>query len=457
MAINESKATEILKTRGQLEANSLCQVPGGFGALVKTTTGLKFITVCAADSIFSTAGAGGNIEKAEENNIVELPLNANNAALVRRYVKGAGPTACGAGGLSVGLNDRLGIGMAPLLKLFAGRHMKPVLVETTPAECAALHANLLVPIDTATWSVIGAGFKTGYGACAAKISDEQDFLKTLLYMYSSIGFDCAYWLKGEVANLPEAELDKKYLELPDEFRKALEASYLNAEFKVGNFKLSFTKPELEKIVLEYGEAIMHIQTVYNTYFLDTPWPLDFELNLSKAGIALTPAAHYLIANEMQRNGIKQSAICLDALIDKNALENDFAMHVAIANTFGYRLSIASADLGLQDLGALSKKAGGKIHFNLNNLLWLAALQTIQANDAELMAKVAEKAGLAVPKAEELELGTKTSIAYAEAYAKIMATDKDGKALPLKESVCAHEDAYMATATAILDRFLKTII
>jgi hypothetical protein len=39
----------------------------------------------------------------------------------------------------------------------------------------------------------------------------------------------------------------------------------------------------------------------------------------------------------------------------------------------------------------------------------------------------------------------------------MATDKDGKALPLKESVCAHEDAYMATATAILDRFLKTII
>jgi hypothetical protein len=117
MAINESKATEIFKTRGQMEANSLCQVPGGFGALVKTTTGLKFITVCAADSIFSTAGAGGNIEKAEENNIVELPLNANNAALVRRYVKGAGPTACGAGGLSVGLNDRLGIGMAPLAQI----------------------------------------------------------------------------------------------------------------------------------------------------------------------------------------------------------------------------------------------------------------------------------------------------------------------------------------------------
>jgi hypothetical protein len=74
-----------------------------------------------------------------------------------------------------------------------------------------------------------------------------------------------------------------------------------------------------------------------------------------------------------------------------------------------------------------------------------------------MAKVAAKAGLAVPKAEELELGTKTSIAYAEAYAKIMATDKDGKALPLKESVSAHEDAYMAQASTILDKFLKTII
>ena len=57
-----------------------------------------------------------------------MALNANNAALVRRYVKWTAPTACGTKGASIGFSDWLGEADAVVAELFGKRQLKPVLV-----------------------------------------------------------------------------------------------------------------------------------------------------------------------------------------------------------------------------------------------------------------------------------------------------------------------------------------
>lgn len=105
--------------------------------------------------------------------------------------------------------------------------------------------------------------------------------------------------------------------------------------------------------MEYGEAIMHAQFIYN-FILKILLEIDFELLISKEGKLLSPQEHYLIANELQRNGIKFAALGLNTLDEAQLLQEMLQTHAAIADTFGYRLSFLHADLTLKDLGAVAK-------------------------------------------------------------------------------------------------------
>ena len=79
---------------------------------------------------------------------------------------------------------------------------------------------------------------------------------------------------------------------------------------------------------------MHAQFIYNSYLKNTPWEIDFELLISKEGKLLSPQEHYLIANELQRNGIKFAALGLNTLDEAQLLQEMLQTHAAIADTFG---------------------------------------------------------------------------------------------------------------------------
>ncbi|MCH4158049.1 MAG: hypothetical protein LKF34_05585 [Acidaminococcaceae bacterium] len=455
--IDREETIKVLTTKGKVVQASVSAVEGGFGGLAEINGEWRFLALTAKGGVFSKNGKDAVVEDREGEELVELPLNSNNAALVRRYMKMATPTACGVKGLSVGFTDYLGLVTPVLPQLFAQRHLKPVLVETSTAVSKATGTTLLTSIDAATWSAVKAGLKNGYGATINGIYDEMEFLTALLYMYSCLGFDGAHWAAPEIAKLPVAEVEKKYQALPEEFRKALEASYLNAEFKVGNTLIKFAgKEELERIVLVYAGTIMHTQTAYDTYFRNTPWPLDLEVDLSRAGLPLTPAAHYLIINELERNGVKPTSICIDAKLDPAAVTTDLSKHAAIAATFGYRLSINNADLYVPELSKVAKVTGGKVHFKLNNVLWLAVLATLAAKAPDVLAQAAAQAGLPVPTAANLEPGAKLAQQYAAAYAAILGAEKDHKAVAIPEAVRKNLDVYEQKVTALVGHYLNQL-
>lgn len=456
MALKQNVAVAAFKAAaGELIEASLCEVQGAWLALVQTAEGKRL--AYAAQEETALGKLWKEIEKSTDVDGVHvdvMKLNANNAAALRRFVKWTAPSACGTKGASVGFSDWLGEAAAVVAPLFVKRQLKPVLVDFTPEDSAALGRNFLEAVDTATWGVLEEGYKDGYGANAAGLKTEEDIVKALLYGYSMIGFDCSDKINLEIEKLPDEAVDKRFEQFNDAFRAAVHASYLNAEFKVGSSKLTFTENELHRIVLEYGEAIMHIQFIYNSYLKNTPWDIDFELSLSKPGKVLTPQEHYLIANELQRNGIKLSAICLDPLKDSEALEKNLQLHCEIADTFGYRLSFVNADIAMVNPATAMKFLKGKVHFKMNNILWMSAVKLVKALDADLFGRLCAAAGCEAP--EGAVCGRmETGRALALGYKKVLNPKEAGNvAAEMKAFLEAHHDEYTAEVQKNVGAHLK---
>lgn len=456
MALKQAVAcAAIEKAVAPIINKSLCEVAGAWLCLVNTAEGKKL--VCAANDEIAMLQMLATENKLEENGVAiyVMALNPNNAAVVRRFVKWAAPKACGTKGTSIGFSDWLGAADAFVADLFVNRQMKPVLVEYTPEDSALLKRNFLEAVDTATWGILEKGYKEGYGANAAGLKTEEEIVKALLYGYSMIGFDCSEKINLSIEKLSQEEINKRYNQFNDQFRTAMKESYLNAEFKVGSSKLSFTEDELHRIVLEYGEAIMHVQFIYNSYLKNTPWDIDFELSLSKPGKILTPQEHYLIANELQRNGIKLAAICLDGIQDQEALHANLQLHCEIADTFGYRLSFRNADLTIENPSAAVKYLKNKVHFKLNNVLWLAALQLIAEKDAALLAKIADALGLDAVQAEELTCSSEIGRKYALGYTAAL-NHENTLAAEIKDFVTQNKAEYATKVTQLTEKFIKAL-
>lgn len=398
MAVKQVLAVEALKqVGGEILGNSLCEITNGWLALVQTEAGKKLATAVKGENPLRRR----QVEKSETVKGIDvdiMPLNSINAIEVRHTLKWTGPVTCGSKGTSVGFSDYMNMDASFLTEVFAKKQMRPVLVDLTPEACAATGLDIIAALDTVTWGVLEAGYKEGYGAMAAelKIKAEnfsgfnfnEDIYKALMYGYNSIGLDCSDKIDLGIEKLTDEQVEKRFEQFNDVFRAAVDASYLKVEFKVGNNKVSFQPVELHRIVLEYGEAIMHIQNVYNTFLKSAPWDIDFEVAISKPGKVLTPQEHCLIANELQRNSIKVASLCLDAANDAEALNDNLVIHADIAATYGYRLSIKNADIALADPAEAMKALKCKVHFKLNNILWTSAVELMEAKNPELAAKAA---------------------------------------------------------------------
>ena len=453
MAIKQVTAVQAMEeiSKGKIITASLNEMQGAWIALADCEDGrvltCAYSGECQAAALFAKKDSG----KVKNITVDVMELNPNNAAVVRRYLKWTGPQAQGGKGISIAFSDWLGCAGAYAAVPFKLRQARLVLVDYAAANADILKRNFLEAVDTATWGVLELGYKEGYGANAAGLKTEEEIVKALLYGYSMIGFDCSDKIDSKIEAMTSEEVAEKYNQLPEEFRDALKGSYLEADFKAGGMVVHFEQEVLQRIVLEFGEAIMHIQYIYNTYLKNTPWEIDFELKLAKPDKLMTPQELYFISNELQRNGIKMASMELDA---EKAAADEEGMHVygEIAATLGYRLSLFNADLYISDIGSTAKALKGQVCFKAGNALWLAALKVVKAGDAQLMEDMQKFAGL--PEFDGLKIlpDGEAGCAWAKAYSKLL-TPEAGFAGKIKEVLAANAGAYAEevenTAAAML--------
>lgn len=456
MAIKQVTAVQAMEeiTQGKVVTESVSEVQGAWLALVDTEAGRVLACVYKGECQFAALFAKKENAQSGGLNVDVMELNPNNAAVVRRCLKWTAPQAQNGKGISVAFSDWLGAAAAYAAPQFKLRQARPVLVDYAAANADILKRNFLEAVDTATWGVLELGYKEGYGANAAGLTTEEEIVKALLYGYSMIGFDCSDKIDAKIEALNADEVAGKYNQLPEEFRNAMKGSYLEADFKAGDTIVHFEPEVLQRIVLEFGEAIMHIQYIYNTYLKNTPWDIDFELRLAKPDKLMTPQELYLISNELQRNGIKMASMELDAA--KAAADPEgMKVYGEIAATFGYRLSLFNADLYAAELGALAKALKGQVCFKAGNLLWLAALNVIKAQDETLVGEMQAFAGLPELTATKILPADETSCAWALAYKKLL-NPEAGFAAKIKAVLAADTAAYKAEVEKAVAAVLKEL-
>ena len=447
MAIKRDFAEKLMGAKGTLVSSSFSVIPDGYLGLTDDNGNRHLAVVCGEKSEWNKAWKGAEFETADEHKKIKIglfPLNSNNAALVRRLVGWAAPSSCGVNGISVGFSDFLGVVNSQLPNLFAHKQIKPVLVDFTPEQSAALQRNFLEAMDAATWSVLSSGYKGGWAANAAGLKTEEEIVKALLYGYRS------------VEELSVEESEKRFGELDKDFKEAIDKSYLDAEFQVGDVKVRFEEKALHRMVLEFGQAIMFLQNMYKDYLDDTPWDLDFEVDLSRCGKALTPQEHYFLANELKRAAVKFDTLCVNANTFKKEMEENLAYHAGIAKAFDYRMSFADTTPAFDDLAAVAKNFSQRVNFKLTHVLWMAVLQTVAKTDSTLLKQIAERAGLEVPSAEELSFASDKGIAFAAAYGKVLGSAEGKEILPVKEAVENEKGLYEENLAALVNRYIRML-
>jgi len=459
MAIKREIAEKLMSEKGTLIGSSFSVIPDGYLGLVDNAAGRQLAVVCGEKSEANNAWKGAEFEPAADNKKIKMglfPLNPNNAALIRRLVSWAAPSSCGVNGISVAFSDWLGVVNSQLPNLFARKQIKPVLTDFTPEFSAALQRNFLEAMDTATWSVLSSGYKGGWAANATGLKTEEEIVKALLYGYSGIGVDCSDKIDRSIEGLSTEETEKRFGELDRDFKEAIDKSYLDAEFQVGDVKIKFEEKALHRMVLEFGQAIMFLQNMYKDYLDDTPWDLDFEVDLSRSDKPLTPQEHYFLANELKRAAVKFDTLCVNASIFEQEMKENLAYHAGIAKVFDYRMSFADAALAFDDLAAVAKNVNYRVNFKLTHVLWMAALQTVAKTDAALLKQMAERAGLAVPSAEDLTFEREAGIAFVNAYDKILGKEEGKEILPVKEAVEKEKGLYEENLAAIVNGFIRML-
>ena len=346
----------------------------------------KLIAVAQADSVLFTAIEAEQTTTVAGKTVKIALLSSKNAELLRKHLPFMKPVAFGRNSFSLGLGDRLGLASPGHLRCLAGSGIRPVLAQQSIRELTLTERTYGDVLDAASWAVLQEGFHDGFGADGDHLKRSEDIKMALDLGFSMITLDCSEKIDGSVANLSEAERCERYQSLPEDFRTKMEAAYLDKTISVGSSSVHFSSDALQEILLTYGETLAFIAEIDAKFIKPHHQPVDFELSIDETATPTTPAAHYFMASEMEKAGIVLCSLAprfcgefqkaIDYIGDLASFEAEFAIHAAIADHFGYRLSVHSGSDKFSVFPIVGQYTKGRVHVKTAGTNWLEALRVI---------------------------------------------------------------------------------
>lgn len=320
----------------------------------------------------------------------------NNRALSKRFLW-MRPTSRRNYKYSFGLGDRLGNASNAHIRLFKGRNVMPVLAQQSIRELTLMNRTNTDVFLSAAWAVFEEGFTYGWGADGDHVKTPYEVDYAVKIGCSIITLDLTEVVNNKAVNLSDEELDRQFNSLDPAQIKYFNEAYLNKTFDLGNgYSVKFSKHDVEESVLTFYDAILFAINVYNKYIV--PYNLDLEISMDETPYRTTNANHYFFANELKQRGITPTSLAprfvgefqkaIDYIGDPKEFEEDYKIHEAIAEHFGYRLSIHSGSDKLsvyEIIGRISKKNGW--HVKTAGTNWLEALRVIAHKDPKFMVEL----------------------------------------------------------------------
>lgn len=329
------------------------------------------------------------------------PLSHRNRLALNKYLPYTLPTAFGRQTATFGLGDRLGLATPGHIRCVGGSKAKPVLAQQSKRELDLTRRNYEQVLDDVCFAVFQEGYRGGFGADGDHLKKAEDIQGALNCGYTMITLDCSEKIGRGVEGLTDQETANAYEKLPGGYRGRIEASYLNQVFMIGEQEYRFSSRELMQCALIYGSAVDFVKEIYFGYLQKADHAVDFELSIDETESVTTAQGHLFVAMELAYNEIEVASLAprfigefqkgIDYIGDVTEFENQLRQHAAIADHFGYKLSIHSGSDKFSVFPMIGKYTGGRLHLKTSGTNWLEAVGTVAERNPALYRAIHEKA------------------------------------------------------------------
>ncbi len=372
------------------------EVNGDTGFFIARDNNRKVLVVFGEHSLYDEFDGADAIIAGSKTKVCEL--SNRNCSVLRRIFPYTNPTSHKSAGITIGLGDRLGVASPGHLRLLKGQNIFPVIAQQSIRELNLTGRTYEDVLSAASWAVFQEGYKNGFGADGDHLKSMDEVKMALDTGFTMITLDCSEHIDNKAASFSGHELDKNYLELPLEDRKLLEAKYPGSCFKLKDgTEISFDVDSFRRIVLVYLKAIKFAIKIYNEVIKSCGREIDFEMSIDETLTSTLPEAHFFVASELIGGGVEMTSLAprfcgefqkgIDYRGDRDRFSQEFALHVKIAEYFGYKISVHSGSDKFSVFPIIGQLTNGRYHLKTAGTNWLEALRVIAGKNPQLFRKL----------------------------------------------------------------------
>ena len=381
---------------GQLEAilypRSIHRSEGITYALLKVNNS-RYLGLFSENG--TTNGFEGMSFDADPQSLFVCPLIHANADRLRKVLPHTAPSSLSGCAATFGVGDRLGLAAPGHIRVFRAYAAHPVFAQQSVRELTLTRRSYEDVLDSSTWAVFQEGFSHGWGADGDHLKTADWVRKAVAVGYTMITADVTDYIRHQYADRSVGEISDAYRSIDRTTIDHAESRYLDRTFQIDSCQsIKVSRHDLEKLVLIYREALDHAERLY-TAAVETAGTrkLDFELSIDETVTPTSPQAHVFIALECQRRGMKLASLAprfvgefqkgIDYIGDRRSFRETFAIHAAIARTFGYRISVHSGSDKFAVFPIIGDLTRGRFHVKTAGTNWLEALRVLAVKGPQL--------------------------------------------------------------------------
>lgn len=355
---------------------------GSDSVVMVKTAGVRKLLATGGGALFQALAGeehrlGGSVYKL-------CPLTHENRLVLNDFFEHTRPRALGTQTATIGLGDRLGLASPGHIKTVAGRNVQPILAQQSIRELTLTGRTYEDVLDAAAFAVFQEGYKDGWGADGDHLKTPEDIEYALRLGFSMLTLDASDHIDHSIIRLDDAEVAERYEQIDPELRKRLESDYADRSFSIEGAVIEISLAALKRYVLIYGKALNFMIDIYRKYIAGRD--IDFEISIDETATPTDPAAHYFVAKELERAGVSVYSMAprfcgefqkgIDYIGDLAQFERELAVHAAICDHFGYKLSVHSGSDKFSVFPLVAKYTNGRFHLKTAGTNWLEAVRTV---------------------------------------------------------------------------------
>jgi len=397
IAVNAASIARALENTSLYE-KSYSEAGNDSVVMVKTSAGRKLLAV--------GGGALYNALNGEEHDNAGTsyklcPLTTANRLVLNETFEYTKPRAIGTQMATIGLGDRLGLASPGHIKTVEGRNIRPILAQQSIRELTLTGRTYEDVMDAASFAVFQEGYKDGWGADGDHLKTTEDIEYALRLGFSMLTLDASEHIDNSVMSLDDEQVAQRYSKLDEAVRTRLENDYADRTFQIEGAVIEVSRKALMRYALIYGQAVSFMIDIYRRFIANAGRPIDFEISIDETATPTDPAAHWFVAKELERAGVEVYSMAprfcgefqkgIDYIGDLAQFERELAVHAAICDHFGYKLSVHSGSDKFSVFPLVAKYTKGRFHLKTAGTNWLEAVRTVARVNPSLYRRMHEYA------------------------------------------------------------------